>query len=94
MGTGTAVVAAYVLAGELAAAGGDHRTAFPRYEEAVRGYAQACQKGGDRAGRFLAPRSVLGIQLRNRLLGNRVLLNLMLKAGQQVSGKITLKDYR
>jgi 2-polyprenyl-6-methoxyphenol hydroxylase-like FAD-dependent oxidoreductase len=94
MGTGTAVVAAYVLAGELAAAGGDHRTAFPRYEEAVRGYAQACQKGGDRAGRFLAPRSVLGMQLRNRLLGNRVLLNLMLKAGQQVSGKITLKDYR
>ena len=34
------------------------------------------------------------MQLRNRLLGNRVLLNLMLKAGQQVSGKINLKDYR
>ncbi|GAB3848376.1 Rossmann-fold NAD(P)-binding domain-containing protein [Dactylosporangium cerinum] len=29
MGTGTAVVAAYVLAGELAAAGGDHTVAFP-----------------------------------------------------------------
>ena len=94
MGTGTAVVAAYVLPGELAAAGGDHRTAFPRYEEAVRGYAQGTQKGGDRTGRFLAPRSVLGMQLRNRLLGNRVLLNMMLKAGQQVSGKINLKDYR
>jgi 2-polyprenyl-6-methoxyphenol hydroxylase-like FAD-dependent oxidoreductase len=92
MGTGTAVVAAYVLAGELAAAGGDHRTAFPPYEEAVRGYAHGTQKGGDRTGRFLAPRSVTGMQLRNRLLGNRLLLNLMLKAGQQVSGKITLKD--
>ena len=34
------------------------------------------------------------MKLRNRLLGNRVLLNLMLKAGQQVSGKINLKDYR
>jgi 2-polyprenyl-6-methoxyphenol hydroxylase-like FAD-dependent oxidoreductase len=93
MGTGTAVVAAYVLAGELATAGGDHRTAFARYEQAVRGYAQGTQKGGDRAGRFLAPRTALGMQLRNRLLGNRVLLNLMLKAGQQVSGKIALKDY-
>jgi 2-polyprenyl-6-methoxyphenol hydroxylase-like FAD-dependent oxidoreductase len=93
MGTGTAVVAAYVLAGELATAGGDHRAAFARYEQAVRGYAQGTQKGGDRAGRFLAPRSALGMQLRNRLLGNRLLLNLMLKAGQQVSGKITLKDY-
>jgi 2-polyprenyl-6-methoxyphenol hydroxylase-like FAD-dependent oxidoreductase len=93
MGTGTAVVAAYVLAGELATAGGDHRTAFARYEEAVRGYAQGTQKGGDRAGRFLAPRSWMGMQLRNRLLSNRLLLNLMLKAGQQVSGKITLKDY-
>lgn len=93
MGTGTAVVAAYALAGELATAGGDHRAAFARYEQAVRGYAQGTQKGGDRAGRFLAPRTALGMQLRNRLLGNRVLLNLMLKAGQQVSGKITLKDY-
>jgi len=59
----------------------------------VRGYAQGTQEGGDRTGRFLAPRSVVGMQLRNRLLSNRVLLNLMLKAGQQVSGKITLKDY-
>jgi 2-polyprenyl-6-methoxyphenol hydroxylase-like FAD-dependent oxidoreductase len=93
MGTGTAVVAAYVLAGELAAAGGDYRTAFARYERAVRGYARGTQKGGDRTGRFLAPRSVMGMQLRNRLLSNRLLLNLMLKAGQQVSGKIALKDY-
>jgi 2-polyprenyl-6-methoxyphenol hydroxylase-like FAD-dependent oxidoreductase len=83
----------YNLPGELASAGGDHRAAFPRYEQAVRGYAHATQKGGDRAGRFLAPRTALGMQLRNRLLGNRLLLNLMLKAGQQVSGKITLKDY-
>jgi 2-polyprenyl-6-methoxyphenol hydroxylase-like FAD-dependent oxidoreductase len=93
MGTGTAVVAAYVLAGELAIAGGDYRAAFAGYEQAVRGYAQGTQKGGDRTGKFLAPRTGLGTQLRNRLLGNRLLLNLMLKAGQQVSGKIALQDY-
>jgi hypothetical protein len=33
------------------------------------------------------------MQLRNRLLSNRLLLSLMLKAGQQVSGKITLRNY-
>jgi 2-polyprenyl-6-methoxyphenol hydroxylase-like FAD-dependent oxidoreductase len=93
MGTGTAVVAAYVLAGELASAGGDHRVAFALYEEAVRGYAHGTQKGGDRTGKFLAPRSVTGMQLRNRLLSNRLLLKFMLKTGQQVSGKITLKNY-
>jgi 2-polyprenyl-6-methoxyphenol hydroxylase-like FAD-dependent oxidoreductase len=54
----------YNVPGELATAGGDHRAAFARYEEAVRGYAQGTQKGGDRTGRFLAPRSVVGMQLR------------------------------
>ncbi|KUL26097.1 hypothetical protein ADL12_33460 [Streptomyces regalis] len=32
MGAGVAIVGAYVLAGELALAGGDHRTAFAAYE--------------------------------------------------------------
>ena len=32
MGVGTGIVAAYVLAGELAAARGDHRTALTAYE--------------------------------------------------------------
>ncbi|MER5973341.1 FAD-dependent monooxygenase, partial [Streptomyces sp. NPDC002055] len=53
MGTGTAVVAAHVLAGELALADGDHRTAFTRYENRLRDYARRCQEGGDRAGPFL-----------------------------------------
>ncbi|WP_248865621.1 FAD-dependent monooxygenase [Streptomyces halobius] len=37
-GTGMALVGAYVLAGELAAAGGDTARAFGRYEEEMRGY--------------------------------------------------------
>ena len=43
-GTGTAVVAAYVLAGELAAARGDYRTAFGRYERLLRPYVARGQK--------------------------------------------------
>ncbi|MBZ5712235.1 FAD-dependent monooxygenase [Nannocystis pusilla] len=37
-GSSVALVGAYVLAGELAAAGGDHRRGFAGYEAALRGY--------------------------------------------------------
>ncbi|XIE79147.1 FAD-dependent monooxygenase [Streptomyces sp. SBR177] len=93
MGTGTAVVAAYVLAGELARAQGDHRTAFARYERRLRTYAEGCQAGGDRTGKFLAPATTTGIRLRNTLLSRRLLLNGMLKLGEKVSSTVTLPDY-
>jgi 2-polyprenyl-6-methoxyphenol hydroxylase-like FAD-dependent oxidoreductase len=44
MGNGLALVGAYVLAGELAAAHGDHRVAFPRYESTIKSYVEGCQK--------------------------------------------------
>jgi 2-polyprenyl-6-methoxyphenol hydroxylase-like FAD-dependent oxidoreductase len=93
MGTGTAIVSAYVLAGELHRAGGDHRIAFPRYENAIRSYAQGTQQGGDRTGLFLAPRTPFGIRARNRLLNNRLLLKAFLKMGEHVSSKLDLPDY-
>lgn len=43
-GTSMAMVGAYVLAGELKAAGGDHRTAFARYEDELRDYVTANQR--------------------------------------------------
>ncbi|MFD0203102.1 MULTISPECIES: hypothetical protein [Saccharothrix] len=92
MGTGTAVVGAYVLAGELAA-DGDHEAAFRRYEDRMRDYARRCQKGGDRTGKFLAPGSAFGLRARNTLLGNRFLLAVMLKAGKDITNKIDLPDY-
>ncbi|QFU94611.1 FAD-dependent monooxygenase [Amycolatopsis sp. YIM 10] len=92
MGTGTAIVAAYVLAGELARA--DHRTAFTRYENLLRDFATECQKGGDRTGRFLAPGSAFAIWLRNKALSNKLLLKLMLKAGEDLSSNVSLPDYR
>ena len=89
MGTGTALVAAYVLAGELAR-GGD---AFTRYETALRDYARRCQKGGDRAGRFLAPKRGLGARIRNRMLRSPRVLELMLKEGRKVTARIDLPEY-
>jgi len=93
MGTGTAVVAAYVLAGELASARGDHAIAYPRYDRLLRGYATRCQKGGDTTGRFLAPRTALGIRLRNGILRTRAGLGLLLWAAKDRSAGIALPDY-
>ncbi|WP_438310020.1 FAD-dependent monooxygenase [Streptomyces sp. HUAS TT3] len=93
MGTGTAVVAAYVLAGELARARNDHRTAFTRYENRLRAYAEGCQAGGDRTGKFLAPGTATGIRLRNTLLSRPWLLNRMLRMGERVSSTVDLPHY-
>jgi 2-polyprenyl-6-methoxyphenol hydroxylase-like FAD-dependent oxidoreductase len=44
LGTTLAVVGAYVLAGELAAADGDHDVAFRRFEEVLRAYVATSQQ--------------------------------------------------
>ncbi|MFV5993428.1 FAD-dependent monooxygenase [Streptomyces sp. NPDC056231] len=93
MGTGTAIVAAYVLAGELAAHRGDHAAAFARYESLLRTYAQGCQKSGDRTGPFLAPGSAFALRMRNWMLSRTFVLNWMLEEGRKVTG-IELPDYR
>jgi len=65
-GTGTAVIAAYVLAGELAAARGDYQAAFARYERLLRSYVAGGQKQA-RGGRdFLAPATARQIRQRDR----------------------------
>ncbi|TQM30657.1 FAD-dependent monooxygenase [Nocardia bhagyanarayanae] len=89
-GTGLAVVGAYVLAGELALADGDHTVAFARYNEIMRRYAKIA--GNSNAGRFLAPTTALGIRLRNWFLGSR-LFTLMAKYGDNAANDIDLRDY-
>ncbi len=91
-GTGLAVVGAYVLAGELMAAGGDHRAAFRRYEEAFRGYALKVTKNGN-AGAFLAPITRRRIRMRNRMFQHRFLLRMMLKLTDRFATDIELEDY-
>jgi 2-polyprenyl-6-methoxyphenol hydroxylase-like FAD-dependent oxidoreductase len=92
LGTGTAVVGAYVLAGELAAARGDHAAGFARYEARLRKSVQATQDGS-RAGQFLAPASRFGIAARNRLLNTRFVLDQMLRMAQRMSNLIELPAY-
>lgn len=61
MGTSTALVGAYVLAGELAAHDG-HRDAFAAYERVLRPYVDAAQKLPPGSPRLATPRSALGIR--------------------------------
>ncbi|TMR98673.1 FAD-dependent monooxygenase [Nonomuraea basaltis] len=90
-GTGLAVVGAYVLAGELAAAGGDHHVAFAEYERQLRGYAKIAKNGN--AGPFLAPATPARIRMRNWMFKYRFLLALMMKIGDKFATDIDLKNY-
>ncbi|MFF3677434.1 FAD-dependent monooxygenase [Streptomyces sp. NPDC002120] len=55
-GTSQALIGAYILAGELAASGGDHTTAFAAYEREMRGYVSEHQSvGREGAERFFMP---------------------------------------
>ncbi|MFB9831655.1 FAD-dependent monooxygenase [Actinoallomurus acaciae] len=90
-GTGLAIVGAYVLAGELLAARGDHRTAFARYEEGFRGYAAISRKGN--AGPFLAPPNALRMRMRNWMFNSPLMLRMMLKMTDRFATGIELRDY-
>ncbi|MFI8522430.1 FAD-dependent oxidoreductase [Streptomyces sp. NPDC085481] len=59
--TSLAVVGAYVLAGELARAGGDHERAFPAYERAMAEHVHGSRAGALSAARTLIPTSRLGV---------------------------------
>ncbi|WP_405058811.1 FAD-dependent monooxygenase [Kribbella sp. NBC_01505] len=92
LGTGSAVVGAYVLAGELGRAGSDYGTAFERYESVMR-KAVSTTQDGSQAGRFMAPPSRFGLAVRKLMLGNRVGLGMMLKLAQKMSTLVDLPDY-
>jgi 2-polyprenyl-6-methoxyphenol hydroxylase-like FAD-dependent oxidoreductase len=96
MGTSLALVGAYVLAGELAAAHGDHRVAFARYEKEMREYVRRGQEQVNGASGFLLPKSRSKVWLRNQFI--RVLPYMPWKgliAGgvQKAADAITLKEY-
>ena len=68
-GSSLAVVGAYQLAAALAAAGGDHRMAFPAYERSMRHFVEQNQQLALKASGMMIPKTRVGVWLRNRLLG-------------------------
>ncbi|WP_029138099.1 FAD-dependent monooxygenase [Nakamurella lactea] len=90
-GTGLAMVGAYVLAGELAVADGDHRVAFERYDAIMHPYAKIARKGN--AGPFMAPKTKRRIRLRNWTFTNRLSFRLMMKMTDNYANDVELRDY-
>lgn len=96
MGAGMAMIAAYVMAGELAASGGSHRLAYASYEQQLRKYAKACQRVAAGAGPFLAPPTEAKILSRNRIyrvLTTRPMLSLLNRLTTRAASSIALADY-
>ncbi|ADD41418.1 FAD-dependent monooxygenase [Stackebrandtia nassauensis] len=93
MGAGTSMVGAYTLAGELATSGGDHQAAFATYQERLAKYVRKCQRGGEGAGRFFAPRGKYGPWLRNRMFNSAAFMKWMLKIADSQAENVELPDY-
>jgi 2-polyprenyl-6-methoxyphenol hydroxylase-like FAD-dependent oxidoreductase len=93
-GCALAMVAAYILAGELKRSAGDHEAAFDRYEQKLRDFIAAKQKGALALASFFAPRSRLAL-----FLGDQVtkLMNIPLiselAVGRQIRDKLEIPEY-
>jgi 2-polyprenyl-6-methoxyphenol hydroxylase-like FAD-dependent oxidoreductase len=64
-GAGLAMAGAYVLAGELSRAGGDHRAAFSRYEQTFRPFIERKQRRARSFASSFAPKTPVGLTLRD-----------------------------
>ncbi|MBX3480743.1 MAG: FAD-binding domain [Caulobacter sp.] len=93
-GTGLAMTEAYVLAGELARAGGDHRAAFAAHEARLRPFITGKQKAAEGMAASFVPRTALGVWFRNlvtRVMAVPGLAELFL--GGSVKDDFDLPDY-
>lgn len=96
MGTGMAVVGAYILAGELAEAEGDYRVAFKRYEALMREFVKKCQGLADGGANWFVPRTPFRLWLSNQMwkvLPHTPWKNMMLEVPLKIGNSIQLKDY-
>ena len=92
-GTGTAIVGAYVLAGELSRSRGDYATAFQRYERLMRPYANRDKNGGRTVAKVFAPGRRSSLWLRNRILGSKAGMGLTMRLAAHMADSLALPDY-
>jgi 2-polyprenyl-6-methoxyphenol hydroxylase-like FAD-dependent oxidoreductase len=92
MGVGTGVVGAYVLAGELAAAPGDHGRALAAYENRMRGYAKTWQRAANPC-QFLAPSTAARLRVRNVLLSRRLVQRMLVSSTKSLATDLDLPEY-
>ncbi|MGK5553370.1 FAD-dependent monooxygenase [Actinomadura kijaniata] len=89
--TSLAVVGAYVLAGELARAGGDHERAFPAYERAMAEHVRGSRAVALSAAATLIPTSRLGVRA---LAGGTRLISALPARPSRALMRLTTKSAR
>lgn len=93
-GSALAMVAAYILAGELHRANGDFATAFSRYQDLFAPFVLSKQKAALRFAGAFAPKTNFGLFLRNRIFNLMAIRWIAdLAAGRDLSDNIALPDY-
>ena len=93
-GTGLAMAEAYVLAGELHNASGDHATAFARFEARLRPFLKQKQATAAKLASSFAPQTGIGIAIRDfivNLLRIPIVANYFI--GRDLRDDIQLPDY-
>jgi 2-polyprenyl-6-methoxyphenol hydroxylase-like FAD-dependent oxidoreductase len=85
-GAALAMAAAYILAGELKSANGDHYVAFRHYEELLHPFMIRKQRAAQKFAGSFAPKTKLGILFRNQVTR---LMNLPLVSKMAMGGLLT-----
>ena len=94
-GSALAMVSAYVLAGELANAGGRHEEAFGNYESFLRSHILKKQRAADRFAAALAPKTRWGLIFRNQVIKMFAVPGLAkLALGKDIVDALRLPDYQ
>jgi len=93
-GSALAMISAYVLAGELAAAQGQYGQAFGRYEALLRNYIATKQRGAVRFAGAFAPKTQVGVLVRNLVVRAFAIPGLAkLAVGKDIADNLQLPDY-
>ncbi|HEX4105252.1 MAG TPA: FAD-binding domain [Rhizomicrobium sp.] len=94
-GSALAMVSAYVLAGELAKAAGNHSEAFAAYEEILKNYIGKKQRGAEHFARAFAPRTRFGLWFRDMTIRSFAIPGLAkLGVGRDMMDRLILPEYR
>lgn len=93
-GAALAMTGAYVLAGELLNANGDHRQAFANYESRLHRYTLSKQRMAERLGSAFVPKTEFGLFLRNQVIKACAIPGFARFAfGRDISDSLQLANY-
>jgi 2-polyprenyl-6-methoxyphenol hydroxylase-like FAD-dependent oxidoreductase len=93
-GSALAMIAAYVLAGELSVSEGRYPQAFANYEARLRSYIASKQRGAQRFAGAFAPKTAAGLYFRNMVIRAFAIPGLArFVIGKDIADRIELPDY-